>query len=130
MFFCTFLIIFRVNYLKILYLCGDKASRIITNNLMHYAIIAAGDGSRLVSDGVSVPKPLVSINGVPMIGRLLGIFARNKAESISVIVNPGMSEVKTFLDIWSDSAHLQSLGIPRFSVISEAPPSSMHSFFE
>ena len=96
---------------------------------MHYAIIAAGDGSRLVSDGVFVPKPLVPINGVPMIGRLLGIFARNKAESISVIVNPGMSEVKTFLDIWSDSAHLQSLGIPRFSLISEATPSSMHSLY-
>ena len=34
---------------------------------MHYAIIAAGEGSRLAQEGVARPKPLVLLNGVPMI---------------------------------------------------------------
>ena len=51
---------------------------------MHYAIIAAGEGSRLAQEGVSKPKPLVEIDGEPMIGRLVGIFTRCNAESISI----------------------------------------------
>ena len=34
---------------------------------MHYAIIAAGEGSRLVQEGVALPKPLVDLDGRPMI---------------------------------------------------------------
>ena len=41
---------------------------------MHYGIIAAGEGSRLVQEGVALPKPLVGLNGEPMIGRLINIF--------------------------------------------------------
>ena len=37
---------------------------------MKYAIIAAGLGSRLQSEGVSLPKPLVKLNGEAMIDRL------------------------------------------------------------
>lgn len=96
---------------------------------MHYAIIAAGDGSRLVSEGVSQPKPLVCINGVPMIERLMRIFAKNNAESISVIVNEGMSEVQEFLRSWSTAAKLQELGIGKFNLVVESTPSSMHSFY-
>ena len=36
---------------------------------MNYAIIAAGEGSRLRNEGVAAPKPLVPLNGRPMIGR-------------------------------------------------------------
>ena len=95
---------------------------------MHYAIIAAGDGSRLVSEGIAIPKPLIPIDGVPMIERLLRIFARNKAESVSVIINSGMTEVKDFLDHWSSSDNLKTLGIPKFTLVVETTPSSMHSF--
>ena len=96
---------------------------------MHYAIIAAGDGSRLVSEGVAQPKPLVRINGVPMIERLMRIFAENNAESISVIVNSGMTEVQTFLKEWSSEENLRKLGIGRFKLVVESTPSSMHSFY-
>ena len=45
---------------------------------MNYAIIAAGEGSRLVQEGVAVPKPLVDLDGRPMIRRLIDIFASYK----------------------------------------------------
>ena len=40
-------------------------------------IISAGEGSRLSQEGVALPKPLVQLNGVAMIDRLIQIFVRN-----------------------------------------------------
>ena len=41
---------------------------------MKFAIIAAGEGSRLAREGVDLPKPLVTVGGEPMIERLARIF--------------------------------------------------------
>ena len=41
---------------------------------MKFAIIAAGEGSRLAQEGVEEPKPLVSVCDQPMIERLMRIF--------------------------------------------------------
>lgn len=89
---------------------------------MNYAIIAAGEGSRLAQEGVKLPKPLVELNGISLIDRLIGLFCRNNAESISVIVNEEMADVQ---------AHLQGLhlDIP-FNLVVQSTPSSMHSFGE
>ncbi|EJW94426.1 protein containing Nucleotidyl transferase domain protein, partial [gut metagenome] len=54
---------------------------------MKYAIIAAGEGSRLQQEGVNLPKPLVRIGGESMIDRLIRIFRNNGAEEICIIVN-------------------------------------------
>ena len=54
---------------------------------MTFAIIAAGEGSRLANEGVVTPKPLVRLNGEPMIDRLIRIFTANDASSVSIIVN-------------------------------------------
>lgn len=89
---------------------------------MNYAIIAAGEGSRLAQEGVKKPKPLVELNGEPMIGRLINVFTRCNAESISIIVNNEMREVKAYLDTLNP-------GVP-FNVVVKSTPSSMHSFFE
>ncbi|MBR1544294.1 MAG: NDP-sugar synthase [Muribaculaceae bacterium] len=89
---------------------------------MNYAIIAAGEGSRLAQEGVSKPKPLVELNGEPMIMRLINIFRRCNAESISVIVNEHMTEVREFLDGLS-------LDIP-LKIVVKTTPSSMHSMWE
>ena len=97
---------------------------------MNYAIIAAGEGSRLLSEGVLTPKPLVKIEGMPMIERLMRIFAQNDAESISVIVNESMTEVAEFLRYWASPETLQSLGIGSFNLVVKSTPSSMHSFYE
>ncbi len=89
---------------------------------MNYAIIAAGEGSRLAQEGVAKPKPLVEINGEPMIGRLINLFRRCNAESVSIIVNEEMKEVRAYLE------SLQ-LDIP-FNLVVKSTPSSMHSFYE
>ena len=89
---------------------------------MNYAIIAAGEGSRLAQEGVKKPKPLVELNGEPMIGRLINVFTRCNAESVSVIVNSEMKEVKAYLDSLK-------IDVP-FNVVVKSTPSSMHSFFE
>ena len=89
---------------------------------MNYGIIAAGEGSRLAQEGVAKPKPLVELNGEPMVQRLINIFCRCKAESISIIVNEHMTEVREFLST------LQ-LPVP-LNVVVKTTPSSMHSFWE
>lgn len=89
---------------------------------MNYAIIAAGEGSRLAQEGVAKPKPLVEINGEPMIGRLINLFRRCNAESISIIVNEQMKEVRAYLESLS-------LDIP-LNLVVKSTPSSMHSFYE
>lgn len=89
---------------------------------MNYAIIAAGEGSRLAQEGVAKPKPLVDICGEPMIGRLINLFCRCNAESVSVIVNEQMTEVREYIESLS-------LDIP-LNLVVKTTPSSMHSFFE
>ena len=65
---------------------------------MHYAIIAAGEGSRLVQEGIQLPKPLVDLDGRPMIKRLIDIMLDCDAESLSVIVNEQMTDVRNYLE--------------------------------
>ena len=89
---------------------------------MNYAIIAAGEGSRLAQEGVAKPKPLVDICGEPMIGRLINLFCRCNAESIIIIVNEQMTEVREYIESLS-------LDIP-LNLVVKTTPSSMHSFFE
>lgn len=89
---------------------------------MNYAIIAAGEGSRLAQEGVALPKPLVRLNGVPMIKRLIDIFMRCTPTSLSIIVNEQMTEVREFLE---------SIEVPvPFKLVVKSTPSSMHSFYE
>lgn len=90
---------------------------------MNYAIIAAGNGSRLAAEGVEYPKPLVPMCGRPMIGRLIDIFAGCGAESVSVIVNEEMTEVADYL-------RGRAAEMPSLHVTVKSTPSSMHSFHE
>ena len=89
---------------------------------MNYAIIAAGEGSRLAQEGVSKPKPLVELCGEPMIMRLINIMGRCNAESVSIIVNEQMTEVREFVE-----------GIKApfpINLVVKTTPSSMHSMWE
>lgn len=95
---------------------------------MKYAIIAAGEGSRLQQEGISAPKPLVSIHGEHLIDRLLRIFMENDAEEIVVICNDLTPYVSAHLAVIQQNG-LNGQPIPlRFIV--KSTPSSMHSFFE
>ena len=89
---------------------------------MKFAIIAAGEGSRLVNEGVDTPKPLVRISGEPMIDRLIRIFAINGASSVSIIINNEMREVY-------EHVSKTKAAIP-LNIIRRSTPSSMHSFHE
>ena len=46
---------------------------------MKFAIIAAGDGSRLADEGITLPKPLVKVRNVPLIDRLIRIAEQSNA---------------------------------------------------
>lgn len=88
---------------------------------MNYAIIAAGEGSRLAQEGIAKPKPLVELQGEPMIGRLINIMLRCNAQSISIIVNEHMTEVREYLESLT-------LPVPLHLVV-KTTPSSMHSLW-
>lgn len=86
---------------------------------MKFAIIAAGEGSRLASEGVKSPKPLIKIQGVPIIERLVKIFERAGASSISIVINSKQPDTERQL------RNLQC-NCPVNIVIKDTP-SSMHS---
>ena len=89
---------------------------------MNFAIIAAGEGSRLAAGGIETPKPLIAIGGTTLIDRLIAIFMRHKASSISIIVNEEASLV---------IEHLQKLSLPiPLNLIIKSTAGSMHSLYE
>lgn len=95
---------------------------------MKYAVIAAGEGSRLAAEGIESPKPLVKVGGEVLIDRLIRIFMDNDADEIVIICNDLTTLVaRHLLDIQQNG--LKGRPIPlRFMV--KSTPSSMHSFFE
>ena len=89
---------------------------------MNFGIIAAGEGSRLAQEGTQVPKPLVRIQGQPMIERLIRIFERCGARSVNVVVNEQMTEVQEFL------RGLKMAPGVELNMKVKSTPSSMHTF--
>lgn len=95
---------------------------------MKFAIIAAGDGSRLAQEGVTEPKPLVKVRGERLIDRLIRILMGNNATEIVVICNEQMFDVANHLKM-IQAKGLNGLPIPLRFVV-KSTPSSMHSFYE
>ena len=95
---------------------------------MKFAIIAAGDGSRLAQEGITEPKPLVKVRGERLIDRLIRIFMENNATEIVVICNEQMFDVANHLKM-IQAKGLNGLPIPLRFVV-KSTPSSMHSFYE
>lgn len=90
---------------------------------MKYAVIAAGEGSRLVQEGISAPKPLVTVAGEQLIDRLMRIFRDCGATEILVICN----QLTTLVSSHLEACRQQGLPV-RF--VAKTTPSSMHSMFE
>lgn len=86
---------------------------------MKYAIIAAGEGSRLAKEGVKSPKPLIEIQGVPIIERLVKLFMRHGASSVSVIINEQQPQTLALLQELQKSYPI--------NLVVKDTPSSMHS---
>lgn len=91
---------------------------------MKYAIIAAGEGSRLAQEGVQSPKPLVKVGGEQLIDRLIRVFMANGASEICVICNEQMTAVADYLKTIVEAGRVPL----RYKV--KSTPSSMHSFWE
>lgn len=90
---------------------------------MRYAIIAAGEGSRLVQEGIAIPKPLIQIGGESLIDRLVRIFSANGASEVCIICRPE-PQVESHL------IHIQQQGTVPLRYIVRTTPSSMHSLYE
>ena len=90
---------------------------------MKFAILAAGEGSRLAQEGVEVPKPLVKLCGEVMIDRLIRIFNDCGATDIYIITNNLTPLTQN---------HLRKLqeADGKIHLIVKTTPSSMHSFYE
>ena len=94
---------------------------------MKYAIIAAGEGSRLAEEGVREHKPMVTVNGEKLIDRLIRLFADNGAESIAVAYRRGMPDVAARLaGIRQDGIGGRRVNI---EAVEACTPSSMHSMY-
>lgn len=95
---------------------------------MRYAIIAAGEGSRLAAEGIAEPKPLVRVGGEALIDRLIRVFMDNDAEEIFVICNDQTTLVGEHLEKIQKEG-LNGKQVP-LKYIVKSTPSSMHSFYE
>jgi len=91
---------------------------------MKYAILAAGNGSRLIQEGETRPKPLIQVGGEALIDRLLRVFMTNDATEIAVICNSQMTAVAAYLETIRKKAEIP------LRVMVKTTPSSMHSLWE
>lgn len=91
--------------------------------IKQFAVIAAGEGSRLQEEGIETPKPLVMIHGEAMIDRLIRIFMANGAEKIVLVINNIYPQVEQ---------HIRELAKRttncKIEWVVANTPSSMHSF--
>lgn len=86
---------------------------------MKYAILAAGEGSRLHEEGVDEPKPLVKVGGEHLVDRLCRLFRQNGAREMAVVCNDRTPQTYR---------HLATLSLP-LHIHVESTPSSMHSLY-
>lgn len=86
---------------------------------MKFAIIAAGEGSRLAREGVKQPKPLIELQGVPIIERLVRLFMRHGASSVSIIINEQQPQTRALLQSLQEELPI--------NLVVKDTPSSMHS---
>lgn len=89
---------------------------------MDFAIIAAGEGSRLANSGYPYPKPLAKLQGASLIERLIAIFTKYGAHTIHIIINEESEVLADYL-----ATHFAEAPI---RVIRQTTPSSLHSFYE
>lgn len=86
---------------------------------MKFAIIAAGEGSRLAQEGIKEPKPLIQLQGIPIIERLVMLFASQGASSINIIINGQQPQTLSLLQQLQQRYPI--------NIVIKDTPSSMHS---
>ncbi len=89
---------------------------------MELAIIAAGTGSRLKEEGINISKPLVKIQNIPLIKRLISSAVKNGVIKVNCIINEESPDLKEFLLSNDFGCEIE--------LIIKSTPSSLHSFME
>jgi NDP-sugar pyrophosphorylase family protein len=86
---------------------------------MHGLILAGGEGSRLAASGVTTPKALVPVRGVPQLVRLARVLQRAGVESLTCLVRRDvpLDPIRPALD---------GLGLP-IRIRECLTPSSLHT---
>jgi NDP-sugar pyrophosphorylase family protein len=72
-------------------------------------IIAAGEGSRLREDGWAMAKPLVPVEGVPLIEHVIGNFLEAGIETLAIIFNAREEDCASFVRSRFPGAPIQIL---------------------
>ncbi len=76
----------------------------------------------MAKEGFTLPKPMVSLHGEMLIDRLIGIFMRNNAEKVMVIVNEDSPLLEMHLMGLAENLPIQ--------IVKKSTPSSLHSVYE
>lgn len=74
---------------------------------MKAIIIGAGSGTRLREHTKNVPKPLLKINGKPLIQHQIDLFKKNNIDEIYVIVGPHSEQFNINAKIIKDTEYLE-----------------------
>ena len=69
------------------------------SNNVHLIIPAAGLGSRFAQIGINIPKPLIPIEGIPMINWVISNFPLQESDQISIISRTG-SQISDLQQEW------------------------------
>lgn len=89
-------------------------------------IIAAGEGSRLRAAGFPVPKPLVPVGGVPLLGWVVGNLVAAGVGPIVAIVNETEGDCVAWAQTWARTRFPEL----RLDFIVKTTASSLESFLE
>lgn len=73
----------------------------------------------MASEGIKAPKPLIELQGVPLIERLVRVFARQGADSINIIVNGQQPDTLVHIKKLQEEFPI--------NIVVKSTPSSMHS---
>lgn len=88
---------------------------------MNLGVIAAGDGQRLKDEGISVPKPLIKVDGYTLLERIILLTRKFDFETVNIIINSNFEK-----DI-EESGILEKYSDVKGSVIFGTTQSSLHS---
>lgn len=89
---------------------------------MTFAILAAGEGSRLEGEGILTPKPLIEVAGECLLDRLVRIFSSHGADRIVIVINSRSALVRNRVEALC-------LRYPCIRYVVADTPSSMHSLW-
>jgi histidinol-phosphate phosphatase family protein len=97
---------------------------------MHAVILAGGKGTRLASRLGGLPKPLIDVDGTPLLGRQLALLAREGVTEVLLLVNHAADRIADYVGAndFGMTVRLADDGAPRgtagatLAVLDRLPP--------